>query len=63
MWDTEEIPASYEAEESPVSSERRITRPCPEPHSSFNTLLVCFFNTEFGAVEAELIGFGTIVLS
>jgi hypothetical protein len=63
MWGTEEFPASYEAEESLVSSERRITCPCPEPHSSFHTLLVCFFNAEFGAVEAELIGFGTTVLS
>jgi hypothetical protein len=43
---SEEFPARYEAERSPVSSERSDTRPCPEPHSSIHTFLISFFNTD-----------------
>jgi len=62
VWGSEEFPASYEAEGSLVGSECPATLPCPQPHLSFHTLVV-FFNTEFGAIEAEIMGFEKIVLS
>ena len=62
MWGSEEFPASYEAEGWLVSLEWHATLPRPETiyHSTHSQ---SSFNTEFGAIEGEIVRFGAIVLS